>query len=121
MTRQQINEAVQQYFADVWAGMRLAFFVRARLIEIHGSIPMLATLLGSAILLQFLKDLVLIGPHGQFYSFGLPGPLFHVPLVLLAPPAIAPIAARRDEMVRLAIAFSAVSLPIQALELTAQT
>jgi len=121
MTRQQIREAVQQYFVDVWVGIRLAFFIRARLIEIRGSIPMLATLLVSAILLQFLKDFVLIGPRGEFSSFGLPGTLFHVPLVLLAAATVATIAGRRDEMVRLAIAFSAVSLPIQALELTAQT
>jgi hypothetical protein len=107
----------RQYFANLASGVRLALLLPAQKERIHGSAPMLLLLFATAVMLHFARDFVVVGARGSFSVYGLPGVLLYVPLLLAAAVAVAWIGNRLADALLLATAYSALSLPIIAVEL----
>jgi hypothetical protein len=97
------------------SGLRAVFFLRVPLDRIHATWSQLILLTAVNVAIQFVSDFARVGPAGEFASYGLPGVLFTLPVVLFAAWALARLANRPEQTLLVAVAFSAISLPIKVL------
>ena len=109
----------RQILANLGSGVRLALFLPVQAERIHATGLMLVALFATTVLLHFIRDFAAVGAGGTLMLFGLTGVLFYVPILLAAAVAIAWMAGRPHEALRLATAFAALSLPIITVELSA--
>ncbi|HSC96014.1 MAG TPA: C13 family peptidase [Burkholderiales bacterium] len=107
-----------QILANFGSGVRLALFLPVPAERIQATGLMLVALFATTVLLHFIRDFAAVGTGGTLMLFGLTGVLFYVPILLAAAVAIAWMAGRPHEALRLATAFAALSLPIIAVELS---
>jgi hypothetical protein len=108
----------RQILANFGSGVRLALFLPVPAERIQATGLMLVALFATTVLLHFIRDFAAVGTGGTLMLFGLTGVLFYVPILLAAAVAIAWMAGRPHEALRLATAFAALSLPIIAVELS---
>ncbi|CAN5131041.1 C13 family peptidase [soil metagenome] len=102
-------------------GLRGAFFLRLKPEDIQATWSQLLILSLTGIALRFVPDFIQVGPGGEFSSFGLPGILFGLPLMLLAAWAFARLAGQREQTLLLAVAFCAIGLVIDGVGLLVQS
>ena len=60
-------------------------------------------------------DFYSVGPQGELSLYGLPGLLFKVPMILIAAWALSLLAKRPEATLMLAVAISAIAIPISVL------
>jgi hypothetical protein len=101
------------YLANLRAGLRLAFFLPARLEELHATPLALVALCATALLIQFAEDFAAVGLDGEFTPDGVQGVLFVFALLTLLAVLACAATSRVQETLRLATALAALSLPIQ--------
>jgi hypothetical protein len=99
-------------------GLRLAFFMRPEM-DVFRQPPAWSTLVLLVLLglaLQFLSELLRVGPKGFFSSSGLPGAVFGVPVMMLAAWALAQMAGRPWKTLTLVVALTSLAMPIDVID-----
>jgi len=108
-----MRSAVADFFEalkrNLRAGGRLAVFRRVGPDAFQVTVEQLIALVAIELLLSFLSDVAAAGVHGRLNVSGLPGALFHLPVLLLASYVVA----RREHETRLVLL-----LPIAVLAAT---
>jgi len=105
---------LRQMLGNLGQGLRGAFFLPVSRARIGATWGQLIALSALAIPLQFIVDFINTGPNGEFVSYGLPGVLFVLPVVLLAAWAVTARTRQPEQVLALAVALSAVSLVLNA-------
>ena len=96
-------------------GLRGAALLRLRIEDGEASFSRLVGLIAVTIALQFAMDFYSVGPQGELSPYGLPGLLFKVPVILIAAWALSLLAKRPEATLMLAVAISAIAIPISVL------
>ena len=105
------------YVRSLWAGLRLAFFVRVPADQIAASPSVVAALFATAFMMYGLRDLAGVGLDGQLSPWGAPGLLLFVPVMLLAAVLVAAGQGSRGRIATLIPAFAALSVPLIGIEI----
>ena len=93
---------------NLLAGLRLALFLRVSEAQLSVSWSHLIALVLAGVGLGLAIDVVHVGFNGHPSTAGLPGALFHVPIILMASWAIAMLGRRVDKTLALAVAILAI-------------
>jgi hypothetical protein len=102
-------------FRNLKAGLRGVFFLRLPLRDDDANWTQLALFVLLGLGIQFAWDVSRVGVHGELVSYGLPGALFSLPVLLLAAWILAAVARQSHKTLQLAVVFFAIGVPFAAL------